>query len=249
MILVSVVTPVFNSEKYIRETYESLLNQTHESWEWIVVDDCSTDCSYDLLNEIKSNDHRVRLMSTGSNSGAAVSRNLALDRAAGDYVAFLDSDDLWRPSKLKDQVEFMESQHLDFSFTSYEVIFDDGRSTGKTVDRSAPSVGYNDMLKKRATLGCSTVMLSKKVYKEYKMPLLRTGQDYALWLSILKNGYIASPILKALTLYRISENSISRNKFKKALRQWSIYRENEGIGLFSALFYFSHYAFRAVFRS
>ncbi|PHI34875.1 glycosyl transferase family 2 [Pseudoalteromonas sp. GCY] len=246
---VSIITATYNSQEYISKTYESIKKQTYKDWEWIVTDDCSSDDTYSILSSIADNDIRVKLFVNKVNSGAAIARNNSLDFASGEFVAFIDSDDLWEPEKLSMQLEFMQESNSDFSFTAYQLISNDGALLGKTIDSSnSGSFNYFDMLKKRATLGCSTVIISKTLLNERRMPNIRTGQDYAFWLSIMKSGHSANILPVVLTKYRISNNSISRNKFKKALRQWEIYRGFEKLGVIKSLFYFVFYAFHAVFR-
>ncbi|EMF7386757.1 glycosyltransferase family 2 protein [Vibrio parahaemolyticus] len=247
--LVSIITPTYNSEKFLQDTFDCIKNQTHHQWEWLVTDDCSSDDSYRLLEQFAKEDSRVRISRNNVNSGASVTRNKSISRANGSYIAFLDSDDLWDKNKLKTQLEFMKLNDISFCFTSYEVINEEGEKLGKIIDsRPLNFVTYHDMLRKKATLGCSTVMLKNNGCDKIIMPDLRTGQDYALWLKLLRNGNKAFHLNEILTLYRITSNSISRNKFKKAIRQWEIYREIERLPLFSALVNFYFYAYRAVFR-
>ncbi len=246
--LVSVITPTYNSEKFIMETYSSLVSQTFQKWEWLVTDDCSTDNTYSILLKLSENDDRIKVFRNNFNSGAAHTRNVSILRAKGDFLAFLDSDDLWVPEKLEKQIFFMKDS-IDFSFTAYSVISEDGYAINKIVDSNIyGGFTYADMLKKKATLGCSTVMLRKNAFCDISMPLIKTGQDYALWLKLLKQGGQAYIFNEVLTKYRIVSNSISRNKFKKAKRQWQIYREIENISLYLAIICFCHYAWRAVFR-
>jgi teichuronic acid biosynthesis glycosyltransferase TuaG len=247
--LISIITATYNSEGFIRETYNSLVNQTYSNWEWLVTDDASSDNTISILKEISLNDSRVQVSQNSKNMGAAISRNKSIELAKGKFLAFIDSDDLWKSDKLEKQVEFM-GNGFDFSFTSYMLIDGKGEPLGKYVD-IAPiqSVGYFDMLRKRCTIGCSTVMLRTKAFPNLKMPLIRTGQDYATWLKILKTGKRAYLVNSILTEYRITPNSISRNKFKKAFRQWYIYRKIEQLPLNHSIISFCFYAWRAVFRN
>lgn len=246
--LVSIIMPTFNSKLTIADTLRSVFDQTITNWELIITDDCSTDGTYELLSEMCVNEPRIKLFTNEVNSGAAVSRNNSLSKAKGKFIAFLDSDDLWHPNKLEEQIKFM-GDDINFSFTAYELISDSGKNLNVHVDahQNVP-LGYKDMLKKKATLGCSTVILRRDFFPDLTMPLLRTGQDYALWLKILKLGVKAVPYNKVLTRYRIMPGSISRNKFKKSLRQWEIYRRVEGLGFFYSCWCFGFYAWRAVFR-
>ena len=201
-----------------------------------------------LLKQVAKSDSRVKVLSNVKNSGAAVSRNNSIKHAQGDFLAFLDSDDVWLTDKLEKQLKFM-TEGINLSFTGYELIDERSDRLNKTVDSTqSGSFTYHDMLKKKATMGCSTVMVRCSQFDDMFMPLLRTGQDYALWLKLLKTGEHAYVMNEVLTQYRILSNSISRNKFKKAKRQWQIYREVECLGFISSSINFFFYAWRAIFR-
>ncbi|MGY8900605.1 MAG: glycosyltransferase family 2 protein [Paraglaciecola sp.] len=246
--LISIVSATFNSEEYIIDTYQSLLRQSYIHWEWVVTDDCSEDNSFRLLERVAKKDSRVKIFRNLVNSGAAVARNKSLSMANGSFIAFIDSDDIWSPSKLEQQISFMGTD-IDFSFTAYYLMDESGTKLGRTVDSNQKGgFSYEDMLRKKATLGCSTVMIRKDAFPDIQMPLLRTGQDYATWLKLLRAGGKAFVIPEPLTGYRILPNSISRNKVKKAKRQWQIYREVESLRFFKSLECFLFYAWRAVFR-
>lgn len=246
---VSIITATFNSLPYIKETYDSIRSQTFSNWEWLVTDDCSSDGTFEYINQLASEDRRIIVRRNAVNSGAAVSRNVSLSNSDGDYIAFIDSDDIWLPEKLQYQLEFMELNNLDFTFTSYETIDESSLPHNRFIDlNQTEPVDYKDMLKKKATLGCSTVILRRSAIRDLSMPLLRTGQDYALWLKILKQGIKAYPCNKILMKYRIVPTSISRNKFRKAARQWQIYRKIERLSFVDACLCFAFYAWRAVFR-
>jgi teichuronic acid biosynthesis glycosyltransferase TuaG len=247
--LVSVVVPTYNSERFIRRALESVLTQQYSSIEVMVADDASTDLTVSIVEEMQADDSRIILLKSRENRGAAFSRNRAIAASRGKYIAFLDADDWWAPNKLRDQIEFMNRLGAAFSFTAYRIASEDGRDLNRTVDTHSPqSVDYEAMLKKRATLGCSTVIINRSCIPNLQMPSLRTGQDYALWLSILRQGWRAYCLRAPLTTYRLVAGSISRNKFRKALRQWEIYRRHERIPLLRSAWYFLHYAFRAIFR-
>lgn len=246
--LVSIITPSYNCSATLLETAHSIFNQTYQDWEWLITDDCSDSKTQQLLTRLQAQDSRIKVFYNSENQGAAVSRNQSLSHAQGEFVAFIDSDDLWLPDKLERQLAFM-ADDINFSFTAYQLIDNQGQLLQKVVDgQQTGAFSYRDMLKKKATLGCSTVILRRKAFNDLQMPLLRTGQDYALWLKLLKSGTQAHVLAQPLTCYRIMPNSISRNKFKKAKRQWQIYRQIEKLSLLSTVYCFTHYAWRAIFR-
>ncbi|MGF1691962.1 glycosyltransferase family 2 protein [Photobacterium kagoshimensis] len=246
---VSIITATYNSRSYISETYQSILNQSLVEWEWIVTDDCSTDGTFEYLKDLACIDDRLVINRLDVNSGAAVARNNSIALASGTFIAFVDSDDVWEENKLKLQTDFM-GDDIDFSFTAFKIFEQDGSRKNRTVDatHNIECFNYKDILAKKATLGCSTVMIRNNGIFDLTMPNLRTGQDYALWLKILRNGAKAHIFKKVLTSYRITPGSISRNKIKKAIRQWSIYRKEEKLNIFQSSYYFVHYALRAIFR-
>lgn len=246
--LVSIITATYNSENFILDTFESIKNQSYKNWEWIVTDDCSNDSTLEILSALQKEDKRIRVYRNEKNCGAAVSRNNSLKHIHGEFIAFIDSDDIWYSDKLEKQLAFMGNS-IDFSFTSFEMINESGTPCNRVIDpEPMPPLDYKSMLKKTATLGCSTVILRASGFNEIQMPLIRTGQDYATWLKLLKTNKKAYLLPEVLTKYRIVKGSISRNKLKKALRQWEIYRSVEGINIFSSGYYFLHYAIKALFR-
>lgn len=242
--LVSVITPVFNSEKYIGKSIESVLNQTYPSWEMILVDDLSTDRSVEIIGDYMKKDERIKLIKLSENSGAAVARNTALDASAGRFIAFLDSDDLWKPEKLEKQLAFMQKNDYAFTFTDYELMDQDGNLLRKTI-HMPDSIDYKGLLK-NTIIGCLTVMLDRQQVGNIQMPNIRTRQDFALWLSVLKKGYRAYSIQEPLSIYRIVEGSISSNKFKAAKRNWFVYRKIEKLGLLYSSWCFANYVYTSI---
>ncbi|ALC82511.1 MULTISPECIES: teichuronic acid biosynthesis protein TuaG [Bacillus] len=242
--LVSVITPSYNAENYIKDTIESVRNQTYQDWELVIADDCSTDRTRQIIEEYTKKDDRIRGVFLKENGGAAVARNSALEAAKGRYVAFLDSDDQWRPEKMERQLEFMKKNNYAFTFTGYDSITQSGKLLVNKID--VPEVlTYDDVLK-NTIIGCLTVMLDRDQVGDVKMPNIRTRQDLATWLSILKRGFKAYGLNESLAIYRIVENSISRNKWKAAQKTWFVYREIEHLHLLKASWCFIHYAKNAV---
>lgn len=238
--LISVITPSYHSARFIRETIESVLAQTYTNWEMIIVDDCSTDDTVEIVKEYTERDQRIRLFQLKQNSGTAVARNLAIDMSRGRYLAFLDSDDQWLPKKLEKQLHFMRERQIAFSFTQYRNIDESGK-TGSIV--SIPNhVNYEQSLKQNV-IGCLTVMLDRKLIGSVKMVNIRSRQDYALWLSLLKKGHLAYGLQEVLAKYRNVENSLSSNKIKVARQNWKVYREIEKLSLTKSLWYFLNYMY------
>ena len=246
--LVSVIMPTYNSEKYVEDAIQSIRSQSYENWELLVSDDRSTDSTITILHKLANLDARIKIYPMTINSGAAVTRNNSISLASGEYIAFLDSDDIWKPEKLEKQLDFMINNDASFSYTAFEIMRENGNSdTPKLMDLdSVSSVSYDDMLKKRSTMGCLTVMFRPADYSSYSMPLIRQGQDYALWLKLLKTGTDAKKLNVVLSEYRIVPESLSRNKIRKAFRQFQIYRQHEKLSLAYSCLCFVHYAIRAV---
>ncbi len=242
--LVSIITPMYNSEKYIGITIESALNQTYKDWEMIIVDDCSNDNSPKIVKEYAKNDERIKYIKTDSNKGVSNARNIALKMANGQFISFLDSDDIWSEDKLKKQVDFMKKNKCTISFTAYELIDENNEKLNKIIN-VLKIVDYNTLLKGNI-LGCLTVMIDKsKLDFEIKMSGVR-HEDYVLWLSILKKGHIAYGINEVLAEYRKSSTSLSGNKIKSAMWTWKIYRNIEQIPLHKCIYYFINYGINGI---
>jgi glycosyltransferase involved in cell wall biosynthesis len=209
--LISIITPCYNSAPFISQTIESVLAQTYQNWEMIIVDDGSTDNSYDIILAYTQQDTRIRIYQMEQNTGAAVCRNKAIELSQGEYLAFLDSDDLWIPEKLEKQLRFMQENDCDFSFTEYEHIDEDGKPLGVKA-RVIKRLTYKKMLLHDFT-GCLTVM-----YKRNKIFIPKVGnsiEDYTLFLAILKHTDKALGYPECLAQYRIHAKSLSGNKLNK----------------------------------
>ncbi|MCM1257605.1 MAG: glycosyltransferase [Roseburia sp.] len=225
--LVSVITPVYNAEKYIGKTIESILSQTYQDIELILVDDCSTDNSEKIIKKYCKKNSNIVYFKQKTNRGAAVARNTALKIAKGRYVAFLDSDDIWYPEKTKKQLELMLEKESPFSYTAIEMINDQGNLV-KSKRNVRTSIDYKYLLH-NTMIATSSVIIDRNVLGDFQMPLRRGGQDYATWLMLLREGIIARGINEALVQYRLSNNSLSSNKFKSIQQVWQIQTENESI--------------------
>lgn len=201
-VLVSVVMPVFNDEEFIEDTISSVLNQTYTNLELIIVEDCSKDNSLKLIKSFT--DKRIRLFQNETNKGAAYSRNFALKQAKGDYVAFLDGDDLWEKNKLEKQLDFMISNKYDFSYTNYEVIDDSGNKTN--IYFTGPKKISHRKFVRMNYVGCLTAMYKKTVCPDLFIPeQIKRRNDYALWLRVSEkcNCYLLN---ECLAKYRIRKS-------------------------------------------
>lgn len=234
MNLVSIITPVYNSEKYLSEHIRSVQAQTHANWEHILVDDCSSDESETLIKSFQKEDSRIKYHRLDTNSGAGIARNKAIELSEGKYIAFLDSDDQWYPEKLEKQLSFMQENDYHFTFTDYDMVDEAGKELNKRV-RCKPVLTYNKALYKNP-IGCLTVIYDVGFFGKQYMPSIRKRQDYALWLNLLKktNGY---GLNECLASYRTGNDSISANKIDLLKYEWKIYREVEGLSLFKSSFY------------
>ena len=243
--LVSVIIPVYNAGKFIGETIESVLNQTYENIELILVNDCSTDNSVEIIKSIK--DKRIKLINNEVNSKAAVSRNNGIKVAQGRYICYLDADDKWDKDKLKKQIEFMKEKDCAFSFTGYEFADENCNPKGKKVF-VPDKITYEEALK-NTTIWTSTVMfdMNKLTKEDIYMPDVKS-EDTASWWKILKKIGYAYGLNEILSFYRRTEGTLSSNKFEAIKRIWNLYRNVENLNIFKSLSCFCGYAFRAVRR-
>lgn len=241
--LVSIIMPCYNSEKYISQSIESVLNQTYNNFELIIVDDCSTDKSRDIIKEFAIKDKRIKYEFSKVNEGVSITRNKAIEKAKGTYIAFLDSDDIWFPNKLDTQVNFMEDNRIEFSCCDYELISEQGIKLNKKV--SVPrTTNYNNLLRYN-TIGCLTVMINKEKIKNIHMKDIY-HEDYIAWLDIAKQGYIIYGIQETLALYRKQKSSISSNKLNAAKYTWYVLRHVENISFIKSIECFSIYAIKNI---
>lgn len=242
----SIVMPAYNSSNFIRQAIQSVQEQTFGAWELLVCDDGSSDDTPNIIERFSKHDSRIIQLQMPANVGPAVARNTAISSAVGRYIAFLDSDDLWKPEKLERQLFFMQKNDLPFTFSSYDLIDEAGNFIG-THHVDAP-VTYHDLLKS-CVIGCLTAVYDTEKLGKIYMPEGVGAEDFGLWLSILKKVDYAVPLSMNLAQYRVRINSISANKYTAAKYTWSIYRDVEKLNLFRASYYFSHYAINGVLKT
>lgn len=244
--LVSIITPVYNCEKYIKETLENVIKQTHKNWEILLVDDCSTDKSEEIINEYAKKDNRIKYFKLKENSGAAIARNYALEKSNGRFIAYLDADDLWKNEKLEKQIHYMLENKFAFTCTDYEKIDEDGNSLNKIV-KIPSEVNYNLFLRNTIIQTVGVMVDTQITGKEVLvMPNIRRRQDAATWCQLLKAGYNCYEVPENLSYYRVVSNSLSSNKFKAVKGTWYLYRKIEKLSLLKSCFCFVGYAFNAV---
>ncbi|MCT4614491.1 MAG: glycosyltransferase [Marinifilaceae bacterium] len=244
--LISIITPSYNSAQFINQTIDSVITQSYTNWEMIIVDDSSSDKSREIISLYQKKDARIKSIFLKENVGAAEARNKALEIAKGNYIAFLDSDDLWKSNKLMKQIEFMAKNQYAFTYTAYDIINEAGQFRNKII--SVPKmINYNQYLK-NTIIGCLTVVIDKNQVGDFRMPNIRSSHDMALWLLIMKRGFIAHGLNENLASYRIVSTSNTSNKLKAAKEVWKVYREVEQLSVLKSLYSFIFYGYNAILK-
>ncbi|MDA9808430.1 glycosyltransferase family 2 protein [Flavobacteriales bacterium] len=244
--LVSIITPSFNSSKYIKETVDSVLRQTYENWELIIVDDGSKDSSANIIKDLTNTDTRIKGFYFDKNIGAAEARNVAILQAKGKYIAFLDSNDLWELEKLEKQISFMQTEDIAFSFSTYQPMSEDGSKLYSIIH--APKIVTYSAYLKNTIIGCLTVVIDREKAGDFEMPNIRSSHDMALWLLIMKRGFDAYGLDENLARYRIVSASNTSSKWRAAKDVWKIYREVENLSFLYSSWCFLNYAFNALVK-
>lgn len=235
---VSIITPMYNTEKFIPETVESVINQTYKNWELLIMNDNSTDSSYEIVKRYADRDPRIKIINAGKNMGVVKGRNTLTEMAEGQFIAFLDSDDYWDKEKLEKQISFMEKENAAVSCTEYTRISETGVPINEI--KIIKKITYDDLLKNNY-MGCLTVIynaekLGKRYFKER-----RKNEDYVLWLEIIKETGEIHGLKENLAYYRVLDNSRSSNKIDAAKDRWNVYRKVEKLPFFKSVYYFLNY--------
>lgn len=243
--LVSIITPVYNCEKYLAKTLDSVLAQTYPDWEMLLIDDCSPDGSRGIIEEYQKKDKRFRYHKLPENGGAAVARNAALELARGRYIAYLDADDIWLPRKLERQLTFMTERGAAFTCCDYEKIEDDGTPLNKVV-HMPKTISYDQLLRNTIIQTVGVIVDTGKVDRSLLvMPNVRRGQDSATWLQMLRNGVAFTGQNEVLAQYRRVPQSLSANKLSAMKRTWYLYRGVEKLSLPKSLWCLIGWAWHA----
>jgi teichuronic acid biosynthesis glycosyltransferase TuaG len=232
--LVSIITPSFNSERFISETIQSVQNQTYQNWKMIIVDDCSTDNTVSIIKQFATNDSRILFFQLEKNSGAGIARELALSQAKGDYISFLDADDLWKPLKLEKQLQFLKDNKIHFTFSFYDCIDEEGNTLNKRVE--APrNLTYRQLFFCNY-VGNLTGIYEVKYFGKIAISSTRKRQDWILWLTVLRKIKKAKPVSESLAFYRIRNNSLSASKVDLLKHNFAVYRTFHGFSYVSSMF-------------
>ncbi|WP_163398641.1 glycosyltransferase family 2 protein [Flavobacterium fluviatile] len=224
--LVSIITPTYNAEKYIRETLQSVLNQSYQNWEMILADDASTDTTVAIIEEFAQKDNRIRLFKLPENNGNGFARNAALEKASGKYIAYLDADDLWFREKLEKQIQFLKTNNLHFTFSFYDSIDEEGNALNRRVESPNP-LTYKQVFFCNY-VGNLTAIYDADYFGKIILETSQKRQDWRIWLTILEQIKTAKPVPESLAFYRIRKNSVSSSKFKLIKHNFGVYREFHG---------------------
>ena len=244
--LVSIIIPMYNAEKFIEDTINTVIEQTYNNWELILVNDKSKDNTIKIVNKFLSD--KIKLVELEKNSGPAVARNKGIEVAKGEYITFLDADDLWKKEKLEKQIEYMNNnKECSFLYTSYEFISSDKKKTGK-IAKVPLKITYNQALK-NTTIFTSIVMFNmNKLNKEDILMLNVKSEDTATWWKILKKIEKAYGIDDVLVYYRRSSGTLSANKLYAMKKTWNLYRKVENLNIIKSSYCFICYALNDIKR-
>ncbi|EID7696656.1 TPA: glycosyltransferase family 2 protein [Vibrio parahaemolyticus] len=241
--LVSIIMPSYNSEGTILESIQSVLSQTYKNWELIIVDDRSTDNTWQVIQTYADKYDNIRIYQNKENLGAGASRNFAIKKARGRFIAFLDSDDLWTEDKLAEQIPFMLKNNYPLTYTHYSRFSSEEELSVVT----APEYTTYKKLMYSNVIGCLTAVYDTQALGKRYMPLIRKRQDMGLWLDILKDTPKAYCLPKPLAKYRM-DSGMTANKFSVLSYQWKFYRDVVGLSLPRSLFTFSVYAVKGTMK-
>lgn len=230
--LVSIIMPAYNNEKYITESIQSVINQTYKNWELLIVDDLSTDNTYFIAKQLKKKDNRIKVFQLDSKGGASVARNLAIKKAKGKYIAFLDSDDFWTEEKLSKQINFMKANKYAFSYTNYYIL--DGPNFREK--KSPEKITFKTMLR-RNWIGCLTVIYDVEQCGLVQIPKLEKRNDYALWLKILKKINEGFLLNECTAYYRLNNGISKGNKIILLRYHYKLFHTVLNYSFLKSMFY------------
>ena len=234
MSLVSIILPYYKKINYIANTLNSILNQTYQNFEIILVyDDIKLDDLLLIENDFKNNP-KIKIIKNAQNLGAGISRNIGIKHSKGEIIAFIDADDLWLPNKLEKQTNFMKENNFQFTFCDYEKRI----SNNKVIKVISPKkfLDYNDLIKSN-DIGLSTVQINKNIIPDDLFPSLKTKEDFVAWLKITKKKINAYNFSENLVIWNKVHNSLSSNFFQKISDGFKVYRDYEKFSLLKSLYF------------
>lgn len=235
---VSIITPCYNSSKFLEETIASVLSQSYENWEWLITDDGSTDNSLEILNRV--NDPRLIILSADKNGGAGAARNLSLKNASGRYITFLDSDDYWEKDFLKEMVYFLRNNQYELAYSTYARC--DEHLQPKIAPYAADTIVTFQNLLKTCRLSLLASMYDSKRVGKYYFPHGSKREDHVMWLNVLKDIPEGMPLQKTLSKYRMHPTSVSRRKKDIIIDQYLVYKDYMKFSTIKSLYYTAHWA-------
>lgn len=243
--LISVVMPAYNAARFITESIISVQSQTYKNWELLVIEDASIDDTLAIVEKLQKEDPRIHLIKLPVNQGAGFTRNIGIKAAEGEFISFLDADDLWKPHKLQIQVDFMLKNNFLISYSSYELIDEEGKSMGQMV-KALKNLNYKKLLRANYVGNLTGMYHAAELGKIY-CPPIRKRQDWAMWLYALKKAGGAKGIVEPLAKYRLRRNSISGNKWELLQYNYSVYRKVLKYPVFKSYIYFLLFLFEQFF--
>jgi teichuronic acid biosynthesis glycosyltransferase TuaG len=220
--LISIIMPAYNCEQYVVEAINSVLGQTYQNWELLALDDGSKDNTLKVINEFGDKDSRVRPIKNEKNMGVSETRNKGIALASGEWIAFLDSDDMWEPTKLEKQLKDAKKNSAEFLYTGSSYINEEGIPY-KGIFEVPEIISYRK-LRNQNVISCSSVLIRKKFFDNIKMEKDDMHEDYAVWLRVLRTGVMAYGLNEPLLIYRVSRNSKSGNKIKTVKMTYKVFR-------------------------
>lgn len=241
--MISIIMAAYNSERTIAEAIDSVLKQTYTEWELLVIDDCSSDQTVDIVNEYITRDKRIRLFSNKDRGGVSKARYIGLQEARGEWVAVLDSDDKWLERKLELQMQMAKTRDCVLVFTASRFMDNEGNAS-EWILNVPEEISYKKLLKQNV-ISNSSVLVLRKVYEENYVFGDDMHEDFALWLNILKKGYNACGLNYPLLVYRLGLNTKSSNKIRSAKMNWKTYRYMK-LNIWQSLYYMCHYTVNGI---
>lgn len=244
--IVSIITPCYNAAHLIKETIDSVLNQTFTNWEMLIINDCSTDNSAAVVKDYASNEKRIKYFKTNHKSGSpSLPRNIGIENAKGKYIAFLDADDVWLPDKLEKELEFAEKNRCHIVYSYYEKINSEGKRENRLVETRKESTYFS--LLRSNSIPCLTSLVSREAIGTTRFKQI-PQEDFCFWLDILKKGYTARNICQVTALYREAKTSRSGNKLDMFKGYWNVIRNHQNIALIPAWYYMVTYTIFGVIK-